>query len=213
MIYTKDMIKKEIEKKEKVKRTLRYLYIPIIIFLILGCISIIFQKLIEKDNFANVFGLKSFTVLTGSMEPEINAGDVVIVKNIAQKDIKVGDVITYSVGNSEQTVTHRVTEIVQQNGKTYYKTKGDNNNSADSDLVEYANILGTVGFKIAKLGLILNALKTTGGIAFLALLILISWAHSSKKNDRILAREEARKKYNICKYKKDGEDVNGAIQC
>lgn len=210
MIYTNEMIKKELERKQKIKKTLKFFYIPIIILMILGCVSIAFQKFIEKDNFVSFLGFKAFIVLTGSMEPEISAGDVVIVNNVQQSNLKTGDIITYSVGSSSQTVTHRIIETVQKNGKTYYKTKGDNNNSTDSDMVEYENIIGTVNFTIGKIGLIINALKTTGGIAFVVLILLISWVHSSRADDRILAREEARKRYNICKYKKYGEDANGA---
>ncbi len=212
MIYTNEIIKKELEKKEKIRKKMKYLYIPLIVILLLGCSSIFFQKFIEKNKYINFFGYKTFIVLTGSMEPSINAGDLVIVKGAEKNNIKPGDVITYSVGNTEQTVTHRVTEIVEKNGKTYYKTKGDNNNSVDSELIQYENVLGTMSFKIGKLGLLVNALKTTGGIAAIALIIIIAWVYSSKKNDRILAREEIRKKYNICKYKKYGEDVNGAKQ-
>ena len=212
MIYTNEIIKKELEKKEKIRKKMKYLYIPLIIILLLGCSSIFFQKFIEKNKYINFFGYKTFIVLTGSMEPSINAGDLVIVKGAEKNNIKPGDVITYSVGNTEQTVTHRVTEIVEKNNKTYYKTKGDNNNSVDSELIQYENVLGTMSFKIGKLGLLVNALKTTGGIAAIALIIIIAWVYSSKKNDRILAREEIRKKYNICKYKKYGEDVNGAKQ-
>lgn len=208
MIYTGEFIKKELERKQKIKKTLRYFYIPIVILIIFGSASIVFQKIVVKSDFVNFFGFKAFIVLTGSMEPEISSGDVVIVNDVKQQDLKAGDIITYSVGTSKQTVTHRIINIVQKNGKTYYQTKGDNNNSTDSDLVEYEKILGTVRFTFGKVGTIINALKTTGGIAFVALILLVSWVHSSKLDDRIIAREETRKRYNVCKYKKYGEDTN-----
>ena len=209
MIYTNEMIKKELDRKKKIKKVLKYCYMPIVILIVFGCISIAFQKFIEKNDFVDFLGFKAFIVLTGSMEPEISAGDVVIINNVNQQNVRIGDIITYSVGGTNQTVTHRVIEITQKNGKTYYKTKGDNNNSTDSDLVEYEQIIGTVSFTIGKIGLIVNALKTTGGIAFVILILLVSWVHSSKLDDRILAREETRKRHNICKYKKYGEDANG----
>ena len=211
MIYTKDVIKKKLDRKEKISKILRIIYFPIITLVILGSISIIFQKIIEKQDYANIFGYKSFVVLTGSMEPNINVGNIIFVKKTNENDIKVGDVITYSVKNSKGTITHRIIDIVEQDGKKIYKTKGDNNNTPDTDVITYENIIGTVSFQIYKLGLIMNRLANTGGIAAIALVVLICWSYSSKKTNRLLAREEARKKYNIRKYKGNKEDTNDSI--
>ena len=207
MIYTNEIIKMKLEKRNKTKKILKFIYIPVIILVLLGCSSILYQKFIEKEQHINVFGYRLFVVLTGSMEPAIKTGDVVVIKDANSNELQVGDIITYSLKNTNQTVTHRIQEVVKKDGKIYYKTKGDNNNGSDTELIPYENIVGKVNFKINQIGIILNALQTTGGIAFVVLIILISWSYSSRKNDRIIAREEARKKYNICKYKEDANDT------
>jgi signal peptidase len=57
-------------------------------------------------------------------------------------DIKEGDVIVFKRGN--EIIAHRVEEIVEQRSGTYYRTKGDNADSADDYLVDPGNVLGRV---------------------------------------------------------------------
>lgn len=80
-----------------------------------------------------LFGYHTFTMLTGSMAPLINPGDVVVTTPTAVGDIQVGDVITYHIPVEDHRVeTHRVTEIlVNNNGTTAVRTKGDANNGVD----------------------------------------------------------------------------------
>lgn len=211
MIYTKDMIKQKMERRAQLNKRLKIIYIPIIVILLLSSLSILYQKFIQKTAYIDIFGYKTFMVLTGSMEPSIKVGDIVLIKNVSKEDIKEGDVITFAPDNTSQTVTHRVIELVQENGETFYKTKGDNNNSPDSDLVSYKNIVGKLSLKISHLGLIINSIATTGGIALITIIVIINWSHSSKKNDRILAREEIRKRCNVYKYGKDTKDIDDTV--
>lgn len=107
------------------------------------------QKIQNKP--ASIFGYKVFVVISGSMEPNIHVGDIVITKNVDASDIKVGDVITFN--NDKYTITHRVIDIIQ-NEEIYYKTKGDHNSVADKDLIKYNNIEGVCKFRIEKIGII-----------------------------------------------------------
>lgn len=107
------------------------------------------QKIQNKP--ASIFGYKVFVVISGSMEPNIHVGDIVITKNVDASDIKVGDVITFN--NDKYTITHRVIDIIQ-NEEIYYKTKGDHNSVADRDLIKYNNIEGVCKFRIEKIGII-----------------------------------------------------------
>ena len=80
-----------------------------------------------------VLGYQTSTMLTGSMAPLINPGDVVVTAPTPVSDIRVGDVITYHIPVEDHRVeTHRVTELLTTaDGTTAVRTKGDANNGAD----------------------------------------------------------------------------------
>lgn len=88
------------------------------------------------------------------MKPYIKRGDIVLVKKIDEDDIKnicVGDVIEYTLEN--KTVIHRVITIIEgSGGKKTFITKGDANNSADSEPVEESQIQGIAKSYIPYLG-------------------------------------------------------------
>ena len=74
---------------------------------------------------------RTVTVLTGSMRPTMDPGDVVIERPISSKSVKVGDVVTFHPPNSQLLVTHRVVEVGDENGHVTIRTKGDANNAVD----------------------------------------------------------------------------------
>jgi signal peptidase len=80
-----------------------------------------------------VLGYQTSTMLTGSMSPLINPGDIVVTKPVPAAEIRVGDIITYNIPVEDQRVeTHRVTEVItNQDGTTAVQTKGDANNGVD----------------------------------------------------------------------------------
>lgn len=80
-----------------------------------------------------LLGYQTSTMLTGSMSPVINPGDVVVTMPTPVSEIKVGDIITYHIPVEDNRVeTHRITEIVTNaDATTAINTKGDANNGAD----------------------------------------------------------------------------------
>ncbi|MBG0738849.1 signal peptidase I [Paeniglutamicibacter antarcticus] len=80
-----------------------------------------------------LMGYQTTTMLTGSMSPGINPGDVVVAGQVPVADIKVGDVITYHIPIEDHRVeTHRVVEIkTGDDGLTAVRTKGDANQGID----------------------------------------------------------------------------------
>jgi signal peptidase len=78
-------------------------------------------------------GYQTSTMLTGSMSPLINPGDVVVTVDTPVSDLNVGDIITYHIPVEDHRVeTHRITEITRDaDGATTVRTKGDANNGAD----------------------------------------------------------------------------------
>ncbi len=132
--------------KEKISKIIKISILIIAIILV----AIIVKKIINKQEVPFITNTKAYIVLSGSMEPEINIGDIVITTDVKQEDIKVGDIISFEKGN--MMVTHRVTEIEEENGIVTYKTKGDNNNAEDLGVITYDDIVGKYNSKIPKLG-------------------------------------------------------------
>ena len=97
-----------------------------------------------------------YTIVSPSMEPFIKVYDVIIDRRLkANDELKVGDVITFysSTLNTEgYTITHRIYDIKISEGKTYYITKGDNNQSVDVGSITRDNIVGKMVYKINGLG-------------------------------------------------------------
>ena len=117
----------------------------------------------------NLFGYQLKAVLSGSMEPEIQTGSIISIKEVDdptafQKD----DVITY-ITEEDVLVTHRVMEV-QQDGEVYV-TKGDANDAADINPVMADNIVGSyTGFTIPYVGYVMNFANTNEGAALLLII-------------------------------------------
>lgn len=151
--------------------------ILIILFGIVFLVSIysdIQVKVLKKDH-ADFFGLSMFEVQTGSMAPNINPSDVIIVK--ANKNPKVKDIITYKNGNDY--ITHRVVEAY----KGTYVTKGDANNSKD-DAIKQEQIIGNVVKIFPKFGIIRKTiLNPIVLITLMVTLYIIVSMFTKKDND------------------------------
>lgn len=117
---------------------------------------------------APIGGNKALIVRSGSMEPAIKTGDLILVK--PQATYKIGDVISFSDPQKPKTtVTHRIADIQQQDGKTFYKTKGDANEEADFNLVPAKNVIGAADHSISGVGKLFAQIKTKNG--FLAAIV------------------------------------------
>lgn len=103
-----------------------------------------------KSQQPNLFGYKVYVVLSGSMTPNINKGDLVIVKDVSFNELSVGDVITFKSKKADNYVTHRISEINIKEEKII--TKGDANNVEDSSPVYTENIQGKMVNKINGIG-------------------------------------------------------------
>jgi len=109
-------------------------------------------------------GYKSFMVLSGSMEPTINIGDIVITHK--QINYFKNDTITF-YGPENRVVTHRIALIKEQDGDTIIITKGDANRSIDSDTITPSKIIGKVIFIVPKLGFVVSFSRTIPGLVLL----------------------------------------------
>jgi len=137
-------------------------------------------------------GLKLLVAQSGSMEPTVKTGSVVLIKN--QDTYSVGDIITF-VGGGGDSTTHRVTKTNIVSGKEVFNTKGDANQAEDRETVSIDNILGKTVFTVPYLGYLVSFTKTQKGFIFLivvpAVIIIFSEILNIKK--QILELVEKRK--------------------
>ena len=129
-----------------------YILLAIIVLLIVyvGVVTIY-----KKQNRLGEIPINFYTILTTSMVPEIQAGDIVITYKDQNNMYDEGDVITFvSEGSMTKgiTITHRIIKKEVLNGTYYYYTKGDANNTADTSPVTNTNVVGKVILKIPKAG-------------------------------------------------------------
>lgn len=132
------------------------------------------------------FGMEMKAVLTGSMEPELPVGSLLIIKPAGYEEIKVGDDITFVRDKNLTLVTHRV---IQKDDETKrITTQGIANNAPDKP-TSYENVVGKVVFHIPVVGYFVIWTSTMKGkvicgiiiVTLVALSILFSTAKPDKK--------------------------------
>jgi signal peptidase len=99
-----------------------------------------------------LFPIRPALVGSGSMEPKMYPGDVVIIAKVPADSIETGDVIQFRVPE-EVTVMHRVIEIQEtEAGSKVFITKGDANDEPDSEPVIPENVVGKAVMTVPKVG-------------------------------------------------------------
>lgn len=165
MIYTVEEIEARQKKKNKISKRIRMIVYIILIPILIYNIILILQSTLNPNEKNNLL-VRGYVIVSGSMEPELNIGDLIIVKK--ENDLKEGDIISFWYG--ESVVTHRITKIEKENGKNIYTTKGDRNNVEDSGTITDENIIGKKIITIPKLGKI--TLIFQGRLAIIIMLII-----------------------------------------
>ena len=146
---------------------------------ILVCLLIIilgiqaYNKLIVHDETAGILGYNYKTVLTGSMEPAIPVGSIVITKE--QSSYEIEDIISFQ--EEGDIITHRIISIDRER----YITKGDANNVADTEEVQQKQVLGKVILTIPLLGYLVMWLMSPIGIISLFMIMGI-WYIATGRN-------------------------------
>lgn len=148
-------------KENKILNTIGdILYVVLFFLVLLMLVVVILQRV--TDNSIAFGGIRMFTVATGSMVPKYEVGDILISKEIAPEQIKVGDDIVYrgKEGSfSGKIVTHQVISI-EKSGNENYKiiTKGIANNIEDPE-IDQTQVYGKIIYKIQSLSFISKMIK------------------------------------------------------
>lgn len=143
--------------------------------------------------------VKVYNVTSGSMEPRLPLGSLIVTKT--SKEYSEGDIITFKQSlMAEETFTHRVVGVEKDTDKniTYYRTKGDANQSEDINLTPQARVLGKVILTVPYAGRALEYTKTPTGFVVLvglpATLIIYSELGSIKEEITGLIKDKKKGK-------------------
>ena len=169
-------------KKGKAKRVFKYItdvisWTCLCILILIGALLVwyfISAKIYASkgEKYTPYFSL--YTIISPSMEPNIKVYDVILDTRVDDVNtIKEGDIITFiSSGNlsSGMTITHRVVEVLHTDEGLRFRTKSDNNQTADGALVIPENVLGKTLLRIPMLGRVQFLLASKGGLLIFILI-------------------------------------------
>ena len=170
----------EEKKPDRLQRQMSLLVTVLLVLAVALCLYTVIQVL--SNGYVNIGGFMMFRVVTGSMEPTIPVGALLITKQVEIESIQMNDIVCFRTQVSEiwgKIVTHRVVGIWQSEaGQVLLETKGDANLVADGYFVDRMNFVGKViwhtgdGSVFAKiLSLFTSKVGFLGCIVFPSLLI------------------------------------------
>lgn len=167
------------KKKRSVLKKISNVILVIVIFILAAVIAITVITRIT-GNTPTLFGYSVLRVSTGSMEPELMVGDVILTKEVDDvNSLAVGDVITYkgTIGEyADMLITHQIVKApYEENGTTYVVTKGIANDIEDQP-VEASRISSKLVCKIPFLDWLYSFFLTPWGLLVAILLIIVAFA-------------------------------------
>lgn len=153
----------------------------------------------------SVFGYSIFRVSSGSMEPELMVGDIILDKTVDNpEDLKVGDVITFKSSDyGDMLVTHKIIKApYEENGKLMLQTKGIANEVEDKP-ISVDNVKGIMICKVDYLDTVYNVFLSPWGLLILIALIVIIFFDEIITIVKILTNND--------KSVKDADNINEII--
>ncbi len=184
--------------KKVYSRVLNSIGIAVCIFLTLIIIvngTMIVKSYIHPHKVPDFMGYKPFIVLSGSMEPAILTGDIVLTRETTPENIEKNDIITFRTDkNADTAVTHRVIEVVTENGTISFFTKGDANVGTDASIVTAEMLEGKYLGRMGGIGNFAMFLQTPMGLLIfvvtpLCLFIVYDIASRSRRARKKESRE------------------------
>ena len=181
-------------QKHKALQTVMVFFCVVLSFLLLCNVTIIIKGTLHAEKPPSVFGLTPMVVLSGSMsgtqEGHIEVGDLIFAKTVEPDELEEGDVITYMSGGS--TVTHRILSIeTDETGAHIFTTKGDDNDTPDTEPVTEAQLVGAYVGRIPQLGnFALFLQKPVGMLLFIGLPLVAFLIYDIIRRQRLAVKEK-----------------------
>ncbi len=186
MKYDIESIKRRKDINTRIKKII-FIFLVIILYNVV----LLYMSYIDKFDTPSFYIYKAYLISTESMEPELKKGDAIIIKKVAEDQLRVNDIVTFKING--EIITHRIVRIDDVNSEKFYITKGDNNNVEDSDELRFSDIEGKKIIKIPHLGNIVAGLKNGIVIILVVLIALIMYLNRIEMKEKSEARREKKK--------------------
>lgn len=154
-----------------------------------------FTAIVFRDELVDIFGYEFNICQTQSMKGTIEKFDFLIIVKENPNNIKVGDIVVFFDSSNQYKIIHRVNDIIVEDNKTFFQTKGDNNDLPDSGLRQKEDIYAKYLLKVPLLGLIITFFSSKFGLLVIfvniwnAALIIMLW----KLDDKVLFENDYKK--------------------
>ena len=119
-----------------------------LVIAVIICLTVVVQ--VTTNGYGQIGGCSLFRIVTGSREPELPVGSLIVCQDVPVSQIQERDIVCFRSKNPQilgQIVTHRVINtVVREDGSVLLETKGDANLSADAEYVTQDNLIGKVNY-------------------------------------------------------------------
>ncbi|MBQ8496669.1 MAG: signal peptidase I [Clostridia bacterium] len=173
--------------------------IIVLSIILIGNVTFIIKGALSPDAPPTVFGVLPLVTLSGSMEGDMEdsfgAGSLVVMTK--PTEIEIGDIIAFKDPSAKELVivSHRVVDIIEEDGEVRYVTQGDANNTPDMDTIGQEDLIGEYLFHFEKLGTFALFLREPiGMLLFIGLPVLLFIVYDiirHKLNDKKKASKNA----------------------
>ncbi len=202
------MKKNKQNKKGIVGKVCKIIFFSFAFIILLIAGIIMYKANTDPAKVPDVFGYKPMIVLSGSMETSIHTGDLVFVKMVDTTTLKKNDVIAFR-NEADTVTTHRIVDIVFEDGKQFFQTKGDANNANDKNLVAMEDVEGLYVGRIAGAGNFLMFMQKPIGLFIVLLVILVIgllWLYIvSRRDDKKYRKEDEKDRLEFEEFKRQRE--------
>ena len=141
---------------KKIIKVIVYIFVALLI-IING--TILGMKMLGKQ--PSILGYHIYYIASGSMEPTIKTGQVIVGKETDIEDLEVDDIVTFygTKGSlNGKIITHRIKKIYEEDGQIYLITKGDAVNDEDEAFLA-TDVISVMKFKIPLAGTLIKLIS------------------------------------------------------
>ena len=193
MKYDIEKISHKINNKRVTKKIFKYIMLTVLIILF------IINLILSFEENTHILGIYMFNIVSESMEPTLEINDVVVVKTCEATQLQKGDIITFQ--QDGRIISHRILDITKDKKIIKFRTKGDNNEIPDSDLIPEGQVYGKVLFSIKKIGKLISYIQNIRGLINIVFFVIIVYILVSLRDKQKNTRKMKRKKYEIKKIR------------
>ena len=167
-------------------RIIKIFLVSIFVLLVSINVVLVFKTIFRPKEIPGILGYRPLIVLSGSMSPTFNYGDLIVIKDVDKSTLGKGDIVSFR-DNKKNVTTHRISNV-STIGKNCFETKGDANNTKDLGIICYKDIEGKYLYRIVGLGSVILFIQSPIGfvilMSFIIVLCIYIYMIDPKKNKK-----------------------------